>query len=218
MILMGRSWAHGHCQSIHISKFYLILFYHLKKLFYQLYHTILQYTQHLKTLIFFPFYLNILFYSSFYYISFSLPFLLFLPQPLAPATIDKTKTVQHTIIPITTTPPPCHHQHIVTPHILAPPIGPSNQNQNHISKKNKIKKIKNQSKHQFKPSQNPTVGATIKPSQKKKITIKPSHTTETYLCHHNSNTPNVTPQPNFIINLWVYMHVIVLIIFKCMKL
>ena len=28
----------------------------------------------------------------------------------------------------------------------------------------------------------------------------------------------VTPQPNFIINLWVYMHVIVLITFKCMKL
>ena len=27
----------------------------------------------------------------------------------------------------------------------------------------------------------------------------------------------VTPQPKFIINLWVYMHVIVLIIFKCMK-
>ena len=33
-------------KSIHISKFYLIIFYHLKKLFYQLYHTILQYSQH----------------------------------------------------------------------------------------------------------------------------------------------------------------------------
>ena len=29
--------------SAHISKFYLILFYHFKKLFYQLYYTILQY-------------------------------------------------------------------------------------------------------------------------------------------------------------------------------
>ena len=33
-----------------------------------------------------------------------------------------------------------------------------------------------------------------------------------------ANTMVVTPQPKFIINLWVYMHVIVLIIFKCMKL
>ena len=30
-------------------------------------------------------------------------------------------------------------------------------------------------------------------------------------------TVSVSPQPKFIINLWVYMHVIVLIIFKCMK-
>ena len=33
-----------------------------------------------------------------------------------------------------------------------------------------------------------------------------------------ANNMVVTPQPKFIINLWVYMHVIVLIIFKCMKL
>ena len=35
-------------ESIHIPKFYLILFYHSKKLLYQLYHTILQYSQHLN--------------------------------------------------------------------------------------------------------------------------------------------------------------------------
>ena len=33
-------------ESIHISKFYLIIFYHSKKILYQLYHTILQYSQH----------------------------------------------------------------------------------------------------------------------------------------------------------------------------
>ena len=36
-----------------------------------------------KFFFFFPFYLNILFYSFFYYISFSIPFPLFLPHPLA---------------------------------------------------------------------------------------------------------------------------------------
>ena len=52
------------CKSIHNGECYPILFYHIKKLIYQLYHTILQYTQHSKTLsFFFPFYLNILFYS-----------------------------------------------------------------------------------------------------------------------------------------------------------
>ena len=72
-------------ESIHNSKCHLILFYYPKKLFYQLYHTILQYTQHHKTFFFFLFYLNILFYSFFcYYFSFSLPFTLF----LASATID----------------------------------------------------------------------------------------------------------------------------------
>ena len=34
------------CQSIHNGKCHPILFYHLKKLLYQLYHIILQYTQH----------------------------------------------------------------------------------------------------------------------------------------------------------------------------
>ena len=55
-------------KSIYIPKFYPILFYHLKKLLYQLYHTILQYTLHSKTLFFFPFYLNILFYSFFFFL------------------------------------------------------------------------------------------------------------------------------------------------------
>ena len=78
-------------QSIHNRFCYLILFYHLKKQFYQLYHTILQYTTS-KNSIFFPFYLNILFYSFFFNFFFSLPFLLFLPQPLAPATTKQTIT------------------------------------------------------------------------------------------------------------------------------
>ena len=48
-----------------------------------------------KLYFFFLFYLNILFYSFFYFF-FTLPFLRFLPQPLAPATTKQT---------ITTTPP-----------------------------------------------------------------------------------------------------------------
>ena len=61
-------------KSIHNGFFNPILFYHLKKLFYQLYHTILQYPQHLETLFFFPilfkysfliFFLLFLFFSSF---------------------------------------------------------------------------------------------------------------------------------------------------------
>ena len=55
----------------------------------------------------------------FYHFSFSLHFPLFLPQPLALATTDKTKTVQHTVIPIATTPPPTHsHPHISQHHPL----------------------------------------------------------------------------------------------------
>ena len=41
---------------------YLILFYHPKKQLYQLYHTILQYTQHPKTLLFYHF-IKILFFN-----------------------------------------------------------------------------------------------------------------------------------------------------------
>ena len=45
---MRFSYLHDPCQSIHIRKSYPILFYHLKNLLYQLYNTILQYTQHLN--------------------------------------------------------------------------------------------------------------------------------------------------------------------------
>ena len=50
-------------KSISIRKCYSILFYHLKKLLYYLYHTILQYLQHPKTLLFYHF-IKILFFKS----------------------------------------------------------------------------------------------------------------------------------------------------------
>ena len=84
-------------KSIHIKKYYSILFYRPKKLLYQLYHTILQYFQHPKILFFFPFYLNILFYSFFYCFSFSLPF------PLSPSTSSTGLTHRVTHTPTTTT-------------------------------------------------------------------------------------------------------------------
>ena len=54
-------------QSISIEECYSILFYHLKKLLYQLYHTILQYTLHPKTLLFY-FFIKILFFYYFFHI------------------------------------------------------------------------------------------------------------------------------------------------------
>ena len=54
-------------QSISIRKFYHILFYHLKKPLYYLYHTILQYFQHPKTLFLLKYYffnLSLLFLSN----------------------------------------------------------------------------------------------------------------------------------------------------------
>ena len=53
-------------QSISIEECYSILFYHPKKLLYQLYHTILQYTLHPKTLLFY-FFIKILFFLIFLY-------------------------------------------------------------------------------------------------------------------------------------------------------
>ena len=50
------------CQSISIEECHSILFYHPKKLFYQLYHTILQYIIHPKTLLFY-FFIKILFFN-----------------------------------------------------------------------------------------------------------------------------------------------------------
>ena len=55
-----------HYKSISIEECYSILFYHPKKLLYQLYHTILQYTLHPKTLLFY-FFIKILFFLIFFY-------------------------------------------------------------------------------------------------------------------------------------------------------
>ena len=83
--------------------------------------------------IFFPFYLNILFYSFFfYYFSFSIPFPLFLPQPLAPISTHRT-THTHTN-PWYTNPPiqTHHHTHINTNYQTinwATHINPSNQSE-----------------------------------------------------------------------------------------
>ena len=49
-------------KSISIEECYSVLFYHPKKLLYQLYHTILQYTLHPKTLLFY-FFIKILFFN-----------------------------------------------------------------------------------------------------------------------------------------------------------
>ena len=82
-------------QSIHNRFCYLILFYHLKKQFYQLYHTILQYTTS-KNSIFFPFYLNILFYSFFFLIFFLFLFFSFSLNLQHRPQLNKQS-------------PPCHH-------------------------------------------------------------------------------------------------------------
>ena len=50
------------CKCIHIQKCLPILFYHPKELLYQLYHIILQYTQHPKNLLFYHF-IKILFFN-----------------------------------------------------------------------------------------------------------------------------------------------------------
>ena len=72
------------CKSISSQFCHPILFYYTKKLLYQLYHTILQYTQHPKSLLFYHFIKIYIYFLIFlYYFSFSLPFPLFLPQPLA---------------------------------------------------------------------------------------------------------------------------------------
>ena len=86
-----------------------------QKLLYHLYYTILQHTYHPNS-IFFPVYLNILFFI----ISLSLHFPLFLPLPLAPATKKKKKKKNRA-----TTPPPCHphiSQHHPPNHPKSTPI------------------------------------------------------------------------------------------------
>ena len=130
-------------ESIYIPKFHPILFYHPKKLLYQLYNTILQYTS-IPKLYFFPFYLNILFYSFsfFYYFSFSLPFPLFLSQPLAPMMIKATIKPNHQSI--SPNPRRSHHR---SHHQTKPKI---DVNQSH-----------HWSHHQIKPPSNQTIKASV---------------------------------------------------------
>ena len=85
-------FEHTTLKSIHISNSYFIIFYHPKKLFYQLYHTILQYPQYPKTLLFYHF-IKILFFNrpgggrqtkkTFFFRPLSLFFFSFLPLSLS---------------------------------------------------------------------------------------------------------------------------------------
>ena len=59
---IGLLFTFYHFMSIHNRKCHPILFYHLKKAIYQLYHVILQYTQYPKTLLFYHF-IEILFFN-----------------------------------------------------------------------------------------------------------------------------------------------------------
>ena len=133
----------GSIKSISNRTCHAILFYPFKKLLYQLYHTILQNIQQPKILFFFPFYLNILFYSFFfYYFSFSIPFPLFLPQPLTPVSTHRTTHTQRSMIHQSTYPNPSPHtyKHKLSNHQLShthkpfKPIGANNSHHTHQSK------------------------------------------------------------------------------------
>ena len=92
---------------------------------------------------FFPFYLNILFYSFFfYYFSFSIPFPLFLPQPLTPVSTHRTTHTQRSMIHQSTYPNPSPHtyKHKLSNHQLShthkpfKPIRANNSHHTHQSK------------------------------------------------------------------------------------
>ena len=117
------SWYHSFKSwSISIKEYYLILFYHLKKSLYYLYHLILQYFPHPKTLFLLKYYSLIFLYyffltdsffqfhfhrlsNSFFFSSASLSsiflgfpivfFFLSLPQPLAPVHHTQPHTQTH---------------------------------------------------------------------------------------------------------------------------
>ena len=66
LVLSQQGWAFSsRSKSISIKEFYHILFYHLKKPLYYLYHTILQYLQHPKTLFLLKYYFLIFRYYFF---------------------------------------------------------------------------------------------------------------------------------------------------------
>ena len=93
-----------HAKSIRIRKCYSILFYHLKKLLYQLYHTILQHSQHSN------FYFPILLIKKIYPPT---------PQFYFPILFNNHKLTETTI---TTCPPLLHYTHLTPP----PPVATYN--------------------------------------------------------------------------------------------
>ena len=133
-------------KSISIRKCYSILFYHFKKPLYYLYHTILQYLQHPKTLFLLKYYffnLFLLFLSNRHFffklwhvsIFLSFPtvfFFLSLPQPLALIQHTKPHTQTHDT-PINLSKPITTHTHINTNHQQSHTYKhkPSNHQQSH---------------------------------------------------------------------------------------
>ena len=108
-----------HAKSIRIRKCYSILFYHLKKLLYQLYHTILQHSQHSN------FYFPILLIKKIYPPT---------PQFYFPILFNNHKLTETTI---TTCPPLLHYTHLTLP---PPPPPPPIHNLPSTPKKIKNKK------------------------------------------------------------------------------
>ena len=90
-----------HAKSIRIRKCYSILFYHLKKLLYQLYHTILQHSQHSN--FYFPILLIKIIYPP-------------TPQFYFPILFNNHKLTETTI---TTFPPLLHYTHLTPPPAVA---------------------------------------------------------------------------------------------------
>ena len=90
-----------HAKSIRIRKCYSILFYHLKKLLYQLYHTILQHSQHSN--FYFPILLIKIIYPP-------------TPQFYFPILFNNHKLTETTI---NTCPPLLHYTHLTPPPAVA---------------------------------------------------------------------------------------------------
>ena len=127
IILRGNEWFEGFSKSIHIQISYLILFYHPKKLFYQLYHTILQYTQHPNfyfsiLLIKIIFLHNKIIYPTITIIYNKTHYLFFLSLYFCSTTTITTTATLHT--PDTTTPPPAATHNLPPTHQKKKPTLP----------------------------------------------------------------------------------------------
>ena len=108
MVLSQQGWAFSsRSKSISIKEFYHILFYHLKKPLYYLYHTILQYLQHPKNLFLLKYYFLIFLYYFFPTVTFffqnlawiNFPWLsnsIFFPQSPSTSSIGSTHKATHT--------------------------------------------------------------------------------------------------------------------------